>query len=106
VVSDSEKRTRFDCWLAGVCASRVFNGLVSMIYARALYDLRREGGNAGEFYKGGAAGAIFWVDPNEKLMAVFMVNAPDYREHDRFLMKTLIGQAILNHTLPPKAGDD
>jgi CubicO group peptidase (beta-lactamase class C family) len=52
-------------------------------------------GNVGEFYKGGAAGTIFWVDPKEKLIAVFMVNAPDYREHYRFLIKSLIYQAIL-----------
>jgi MFS family permease len=44
VVSDSEKRTRFDFWLAGLCASRVFNGLVFMTYAGALFELRREWG--------------------------------------------------------------
>jgi MFS family permease len=44
VVSDSEKRTRFDFWLAGLCASRLFNGLVYMTYAGALFELRREWG--------------------------------------------------------------
>ncbi len=52
-------------------------------------------GNVGEYYKGGASGTIFWVDPKEELIAVFMVSAPDYREDYRFLMKTLIYQAIL-----------
>ena len=52
-------------------------------------------GNVGEFYKGGAAGTIFWVDPKEDLIAVFMVSSPDYREHYRFLIKNLIYQAIL-----------
>ena len=52
-------------------------------------------GNVCEFYKGGAAGTIFWVDPKEELVAVFMVSAPDYREDYRFLMKSLIYQAIL-----------
>ena len=52
-------------------------------------------GNVGEFYKGGAAGTIFWVDPNEDLVAAFMASAPDYREHYRFLVKNLIYQAIL-----------
>ena len=52
-------------------------------------------GNVGEFCKGGAAGTIFWVDPKENLVAVFMVTAPDYREHYRFLIKNLIYQAIL-----------
>ena len=52
-------------------------------------------GNVGEFYKGGIAGTIFWVDPKEELIAVFMVSSIDYREHYRFLIKSLIYQAIL-----------
>jgi CubicO group peptidase (beta-lactamase class C family) len=52
-------------------------------------------GNVGEFYKGGAGGTVFWVDPKEDLVGVFMVSAPDYREYYRFLIKTLIYQAIL-----------
>ena len=36
------RRSRFDGWLAGVCASRVFNGLVFMSYAAALPVLQRE----------------------------------------------------------------
>jgi MFS family permease len=42
VVPDSGKRTRFDWWLAGICASRVFNGLIFMTYAGALSVLRQE----------------------------------------------------------------
>ena len=53
-------------------------------------------GNVGEFYKGGAGGTVFWVDPKEDLVGVFMVSAPDYRENYRFLMKSLIYQAIVN----------
>ena len=52
-------------------------------------------GNVGEFYKGGAGGTVFWVDPKEDLVGVFMVSAPDYRENYRFLMKSLIYQAIV-----------
>jgi CubicO group peptidase (beta-lactamase class C family) len=52
-------------------------------------------GNVGEFCKGGAAGTIFWVDPKEELIAVFMVSTLEYREDYRFLMKSLIYQAIL-----------
>ena len=40
----AEKRRRFDGWLAGICASRVFNGLVFMSYAAALSVLQREWG--------------------------------------------------------------
>jgi MFS family permease len=42
VISDSDKRTRFDWWLAGICASRLFNGLIFMTYAGALSVLRGE----------------------------------------------------------------
>lgn len=52
-------------------------------------------GNVGEFYKGGAGGTVFWVDPKEDVVAVFMVSAPDYREHYRYVIKNLIYQAIL-----------
>ena len=38
----AERRTRFDGWLAGVCASRVLNGLVFMSYAAALPVVQRE----------------------------------------------------------------
>jgi hypothetical protein len=42
VNATTAKRTRFDVWLAGVCLSRVFNGLVFMSYAAALPVLQRE----------------------------------------------------------------
>lgn len=38
------KRTKFDWWLAGICASRVFNGLVFMTYAAALPVLQTQWG--------------------------------------------------------------
>jgi MFS family permease len=62
------KRTRFDPWLAGVCASRVFNGLVFMSYAAALPVLQREwsmsgtqaGAVAGGFQIGYAMSLVFF----------------------------------------------
>jgi CubicO group peptidase (beta-lactamase class C family) len=51
-------------------------------------------GNVGEFFKDGAAGTIYWVDPKEDLMAVFMVSSPTGRLYYRFLIKDLIFQAI------------
>lgn len=36
------QRTRFDAWLAGICLSRVFNGLVFMSYAAAIPVLQRQ----------------------------------------------------------------
>lgn len=38
------KRNSFDVWLAGICLSRVLNGLIFMTYAGALSVLRREWG--------------------------------------------------------------
>lgn len=44
MAADSGKRSRFDWWLGGFCASRVFNGFVFMTYAGALSALRQEWG--------------------------------------------------------------
>lgn len=44
---ENAQRTRFDLWLAGICASRVFNGLVFMSYAAAIPVLQREWGMSG-----------------------------------------------------------
>jgi len=52
-------------------------------------------GSVGEFYKGGYAGTCFWVDPEEELMAVFMVSAPAHRVAYRHLIKTMIYQALV-----------
>jgi len=53
-------------------------------------------GSVGEFYKGGYAGTCFWVDPEEEVMAVFMVSAPALRVYYRYLIKTMIYQAIVD----------
>jgi CubicO group peptidase (beta-lactamase class C family) len=53
-------------------------------------------GSVGEFYKGGYAGTCFWVDPEEEVMAVFMVSAPAHRVYYRHLIKTMIYQAIVD----------
>lgn len=53
-------------------------------------------GNVGEFYKGGAGGTVFWVDPKEDLVAVFMMTAPALRNHYRYLIKTMVYQAIVD----------
>lgn len=52
-------------------------------------------GNVGDFFKDGVAGSIYWVDPKEDLMAVFMVSSPANRLYYRFLIKDLIYQAIV-----------
>jgi CubicO group peptidase (beta-lactamase class C family) len=51
-------------------------------------------GNVGEYYKGGAAGTVFWVDPKEDLVGVFMVSTATLSSYYRYLIKSLIYQAI------------
>ncbi|MBM3155551.1 MAG: beta-lactamase family protein [Chloroflexi bacterium] len=50
--------------------------------------------NIGEFLKTGAAGTVYFVYPKEKLVAVFMVSAPDLRVYYRNLIERMIYQAI------------
>jgi len=52
-------------------------------------------GNVGEFLKDGAAGTLYWVDPKEDMVAVFMVSSPTNRLYYRFLIKDLMYQAIV-----------
>ncbi len=53
-------------------------------------------GNVGEFFKGGAHGTVFWVDPKEDLAAVAMTATFQNRNYFRILLKTLIYQAIVD----------
>jgi len=52
-------------------------------------------GSAGDFNWGGYAGTVFWVDPREQLVAVFMVqSAGTLRGYHRTLFRQLVYQAI------------
>jgi len=52
-------------------------------------------GSAGDFNWGGYAGTLFWVDPKEQLIAVFMVqSAGTLRVYHRTLFRQLVYQAI------------
>ena len=52
-------------------------------------------GTPGEFMWSGAQGTMFWVDPKEEMVVVFLANTPGpARRHYRELVKTLIVQAI------------
>jgi len=54
-------------------------------------------GSAGDFYWGGYAGTFFWVDPQEQLVAVFMVqSAGALRAYHRTLFRQLVYQAIVD----------
>lgn len=52
-------------------------------------------GTPGEFMWSGAQGTMFWVDPKEEMVVVFLANTPGpVRRHYRELVKTLVVQAI------------
>ena len=52
-------------------------------------------GTPGEFMWSGAQGTMFWVDPKEEMVVVFLANTPGpARRHYRELVKTLVEQAI------------
>jgi len=51
-------------------------------------------GSVGDFYWGGYAGTIFWVDPQEELVPVFMMQEVARRNHYRALLRNAVYQAI------------
>jgi CubicO group peptidase (beta-lactamase class C family) len=51
-------------------------------------------GSVGDFYWSGVHGTYFWIDPQEDLVAVLMLCAPELRRHYRALMRTLTYQAL------------
>ncbi|HSV22947.1 MAG TPA: serine hydrolase domain-containing protein [Xanthobacteraceae bacterium] len=54
-------------------------------------------GSAGDFNWGGYAGTLFWVDPKEQLVAVFMVQSSGVlRSYHRTLFRQLVYQAIVD----------
>jgi CubicO group peptidase (beta-lactamase class C family) len=54
-------------------------------------------GSAGEFYWVGAFGTAFWVDPKEKLVALWMVQLPLAEGgHYRSLIRNLVYQALID----------
>jgi CubicO group peptidase (beta-lactamase class C family) len=51
-------------------------------------------GSVGDFYWSGVHGSYFWVDPQEQLVGVLMLCAPELRRHYRALMRQLAYQAL------------
>jgi CubicO group peptidase (beta-lactamase class C family) len=47
-------------------------------------------GSVGQYYWGGIAGTVSWVDPREELIAVLMTQAPGRREYYRALFRNLV----------------
>lgn len=53
-------------------------------------------GSVGDYFWAGSQGTCFWIDPKERLFAVFMMQAPEEREHYRILMRELVYQAVVD----------
>lgn len=51
-------------------------------------------GSVGDFYWSGVHGTYFWVDPQEQLIGVLMLCAPDLRRHYRAMMRQLVYQSL------------
>jgi CubicO group peptidase (beta-lactamase class C family) len=51
-------------------------------------------GSVGEFFWGGATGTYFWIDPQEQMIAVLMLQAPDMRLAYRYLTRRLVYAAV------------
>jgi CubicO group peptidase (beta-lactamase class C family) len=52
-------------------------------------------GSAGDFFWSGVSGTYFWIDPRQQLIAILMMQAPIQRLHYRYLMRTMVYQAII-----------
>jgi CubicO group peptidase (beta-lactamase class C family) len=52
-------------------------------------------GSVGDYSWTGVTGTYFWIDPQQQLIAVLMMQAPTERLHYRYLMRTLVYQSIM-----------
>ncbi len=52
-------------------------------------------GTPGEFYWGGLAGTVFWIAPQEELVAMMMIQAPGQRDYYRQLFRNLVHAALI-----------
>jgi CubicO group peptidase (beta-lactamase class C family) len=52
-------------------------------------------GSVGDYSWSGVSGTYFWIDPQLELVAILMMQAPIQRLHYRYLMRTMVYQAIV-----------
>jgi CubicO group peptidase (beta-lactamase class C family) len=52
-------------------------------------------GSAGDYHWSGAGGTYFWIDPQQQLIAILMLQAPSVRQYYRQLIKSLVLQAVV-----------
>jgi CubicO group peptidase (beta-lactamase class C family) len=52
-------------------------------------------GTPGEFFWGGLAGTVFWIAPEEELIAMMMIQGPGQRDYYRQLFRNLVHAALV-----------
>ncbi|WP_416049151.1 serine hydrolase domain-containing protein [Cupriavidus basilensis] len=52
-------------------------------------------GSVGDYYWGGVGGTYFWVDPKEKTVAIWMMQAPGQREYYRAWFRNTVYSAMI-----------
>ena len=52
-------------------------------------------GSAGDYSWSGVSGTYFWIDPQEQLIAILMMQAPVQRMHYRYLLRQMVYQAVI-----------
>lgn len=53
-------------------------------------------GSVGDYSWGGYAGTTFWIDPRERLVALWLMQAPGARAETRTLFRTLVYSALVS----------
>ncbi|MGE0725767.1 MAG: serine hydrolase domain-containing protein [Alphaproteobacteria bacterium] len=53
-------------------------------------------GSVGDYHWSGLGGTTFWVDPEERLVAIMMLQAPNQRVHYRQVLRHLVYGALVN----------
>jgi CubicO group peptidase (beta-lactamase class C family) len=59
-------------------------------------------GSVGEFFWGGATGTYFWIDPQEQMVVVLMLQAPEMRLAYRYLSRRLVYGALTGPLRRPR----
>jgi CubicO group peptidase (beta-lactamase class C family) len=72
------------------------NGFGLGFGARTAVGVSAVPGSVGTYYWGGWAGTVFWVDPEEEMVAILMVQAPAESDRLSNLFYTLVYQALVD----------
>lgn len=57
-------------------------------------------GSIGDYSWSGVSGTYFWIDPQQEMFAILLMQAPVQRMHYRYLMRTMVYQAVTDSSAP------